>query len=199
MCVADVVMDWASRTVFASSVASTLEACPAVDVRHEACTRHGTPEIVQTDQGSQFTAQAFMQAVKDRGGHRSMDGRGVWRDPGCVERRWKSVNDERVSLHASDSVTEARQSILHYGDWDNRARPQSSVARQPPDEASAVMLPTGKRAAYVAAETSLKTSGCCADEWGHFCFPSNEQMLSSVGGNCSRLAITSSGCRPWSR
>ena len=141
------VMDWASRKVLASTVAITLETCHAVDVLHEAFTRHGTPEIVNTDQGSQFTAQAFVQAVKDRGCHLSMDGRGAWRDNVFVERLWKSVKYERVYLHAYDSVTEARQSIMQYLDWYNRARPHSSLDRQTPDEAYAVMLPTGKLAA----------------------------------------------------
>ena len=50
-------------------------------------------------------------------------------------------------LHAYDSVTEARQSIMQYLDWYNRARPHSSVDRHTPDEAYAVMLPTGKLAA----------------------------------------------------
>jgi putative transposase len=61
------VMDWASRRVLASKVAITLEACHAVDVLQEAFNRHGKPEIVNTDQGSQFTAQEFVQAVKDQG------------------------------------------------------------------------------------------------------------------------------------
>lgn len=141
------VMDWASRKVLASRVAITLEACHAVDVLHEAFTRHGTPEIVNTDQGSQFTAQAFVHAVKDRGCHLSMDGRGAWRDNVFVERLWKSVKYEQVYLHAYDSVTEARQSIMQYLDWYNRARPHSSLDRHTPDEAYAVMLPTGKLAA----------------------------------------------------
>lgn len=141
------VVDWASRKVLASTVAITLETCHAVAVLHEACTRHGTPEIVNTDQGSQFTAQAFVHAVKDRGCHFSMDGRGAWRDNVFVERLWKSVKYERVYLHAYDSVTEARQSIMQYLDWYNRARPHSSLDRQTPDEAYAVMLPTGKLAA----------------------------------------------------
>jgi putative transposase len=141
------VVDWASRKVLAATVAITLETCHAVAVLHEAFTRHGTPEIVNTDQGSQFTAQAFGQAVKDRGCHLSMDGCGAWRDHVFVERLWKSVKYERVYLHAYDSVTEARQSIMQYVDWYNRARPHSSLDRQTPDEAYAVMLPTGKLAA----------------------------------------------------
>jgi putative transposase len=141
------VMDWASRKVLASTVAITLEACHAVDVLQEAFKRHGQPEIVNTDQGSQFTAQAFVHAVKDRGCHLSMDGRGAWRDHVFVERLWKSVKYERVYLHAYDSITEARQSIMQYVDWYNRARPHSSLNRHTPDEAYAVMLPTGKLAA----------------------------------------------------
>ncbi len=88
---------------------------------------------MNTDQGSQFTAQEFVHAVKDRGCHLSMDGRGAWRDNVFVERLWKSVKYERVYLHVYDSVIESR--------------PHSSLAQQTPDEAYAVMLPTGKLAA----------------------------------------------------
>jgi len=58
------VVDWASRKVLSSKVAITLESCHAVDVLQEAFTRHGSPEIVNTDQGSQFTADEFVQAVE---------------------------------------------------------------------------------------------------------------------------------------
>ena len=101
----------------------------------DACTRHGTPEIVNTDQGSQFTAPAFVQTVKDRGCHLSMDGRGAWRDNVFVERLWKPVKYERGYRQAYDSVTEARQSILQYLDWDTQSRPHSSLDLQTPDEA----------------------------------------------------------------
>lgn len=148
-----------TRKVLASTVAITLEACYAVDVLHEVFTRHSQPEIVNAEQDSQFTPRAFVQAVKGRGCHLSIDGREAWRDHVFVERLWKSVKDERLYLHTYDSVTEARQSIMQYLDWYNRARPHLSLDRQTPDEAYALMLPTGKRAAYVAAETSLKNLG----------------------------------------
>jgi putative transposase len=141
------VVDWASRKVLAAKVAITLETCHAVDVLQEAFTRHGTPEMVNTDQGSQFSAQAFVHAVKEQGCKFSMDGRGAWRDNVFVERLWKSVKYERVYLHAYDSVSEARQSIMQYMDWYNQSRPHSSLDKQTPDEAYAVMLPTGKLAA----------------------------------------------------
>jgi len=90
------VVDWASRKVLAAKIAITLEACHAVDVLNEAFNRHGTPEIVNTDQGSQFTAAEFVQAVEAQGCRVSMDGRGAWRDNVFVERLWKTVKYERV-------------------------------------------------------------------------------------------------------
>ena len=141
------VVDWASRKVLAAKVAITLETCHAVDVLQEAFTRYGKPEMVNTDQGSQFSAQEFVHAVKEQGCKFSMEGRGAWRDNVFVERLWKSVKYERVYLHAYDSVSEARQSIMQYMDWYNQSRPHSSLDKQTPHEAYAVMLPTGKLAA----------------------------------------------------
>lgn len=92
------VVDWASRKVLAAKIAITLEACQAVDVLQEALNRHGTPEIVNTDQGSQFTAEEFIRVVQGRGCKLSMDGRGAWRDNVFVERLWKSVKNEEVYL-----------------------------------------------------------------------------------------------------
>ena len=87
------------------------------------------------------------KAVKEQGCKSSMDGRGAWRDNVLVERLWKSVKYERVYLHAYDSVTEARASIMQYMDWYNQSRPHSSLEKKTPDEAYAVMLPTVEWAA----------------------------------------------------
>jgi len=141
------VIDWASRKVLAAKIAITLEACHAVDVLQEAFHHHGTPEIVNTDQGSQFTAEEFVQAVKDRGCQLSMDGREAWRDNVFIERLWKSVKYERVYLFAYDSVNEARNSIMQYLDWYNQSRPHSKLGKRTPNEAYAVMLPAVEQAA----------------------------------------------------
>ena len=136
-----VVVDWASRKVLAGRLAITLEACQAVEVLKEAFVRHGTPEIINTDQGSQFTADEFVQAVKDQGCRLSMDGRGAWRDNIFVERLWRSVKYEEVYLHAYASVKEARTAIMGYLSWYNRCRPHSSLQRKTPDEAYVSLLP----------------------------------------------------------
>nr|WP_306548635.1 integrase core domain-containing protein [Desulfobulbus sp.] len=140
-------VDWASRKVLAAKVAITLEACHAVDVLQEAFTRHGSPAIVNTDQGSQFSAAEFVKAFEARGCQISIDGRGAWRDNVFVERLWESVKYEWVYLHADDTVTDARVSIMQYLDWYNRSRPHSKLEKRTPDEAYAVMLPTVKQAA----------------------------------------------------
>ena len=89
-----VVIDVASRRALAWRVAITLEACHAVEVLEAAFDRFGTPEIVNTDQGSQFTAAEFTTAVLGRGCKLSMDGRGAWRDNVFVERLWRTVKCE---------------------------------------------------------------------------------------------------------
>ena len=134
------VIDWISRKVLAAKVAITLEACHAVDVLNEAFARYGRPQIVNTDQGSQFTANDFVQAVKAQGCQLSMDGKGAWRDNVFVERFWKSLKYERVYLHAYDSVSQARESIMDYIDWYNHKRPHSSLDRQTPHEAFTALL-----------------------------------------------------------
>ena len=141
------VIDWVSRKVLAAKVAITLEACHAVDVLNEAFARYGRPQIVNTDQGSQFTANDFVKAVKAQGCQLSMDGKGAWRDNVFVERFWKSLKYERVYLHAYDSVSQARESIMDYIDWYNHKRPHSSLDRQTPHEALTALLPAVPMAA----------------------------------------------------
>ena len=107
----------------------------------QAFARYGTPEIVNTDQGSQFTAEEFTRSVLARGCKLSMDGRGAWRDNVFVERLWRSVKYERVYLKAYDAVSAARSDIADYLDWYNAHRPHSSVERLTPDEKYLAELP----------------------------------------------------------
>jgi putative transposase len=141
------VVDWASRKILAHRVAITLEAVHAVEALEEAFDRYGLPDIVNTDQGSQFTAGAFTDAVLGRQVRLSMDGKGAWRDNVFVERVWRSVKYEEVYLRAYDSVSHARRSIGNYIDLYNRKRPHSSLADQTPDEAYFATLPAIKSAA----------------------------------------------------
>ncbi len=141
------VVDVASRKVLAHRVAITLEAIHAKEVIEMALARYGVPEIVNTDQGSQFTAEEFTDVVLATGCKLSMDGRGAWRDNVFVERVWRSVKYERVYLMAYDSVSAARADIADYINWYNAQRPHSSLERFTPDEKYFGDLPQLKLAA----------------------------------------------------
>ena len=97
--------------------------------------KHGKPEIFNTDQGSQFTSEAFTGVLTKNGVAISMDGKGLWRDNEFVERLWRSVKYEEVFPRAYDSVTDARALIGRYLDFYNRKRPHSTLDRRTPDEA----------------------------------------------------------------
>ena len=135
------VVDVASRKVLAHKVAITLEACHAREVIEQAFLRHGTPQIVNTDQGSQFTATEFTDVVLAKGCKLSMDGRGAWRDNVFVERFWRSVKYERVYLRAYDSVSAARTDIAQYIEGFNVDRPHSSLADATPNDFYFANLP----------------------------------------------------------
>jgi putative transposase len=141
------VVDVATRRVLAHRVAITLEAIHAKEVIEQALAQYGAPEIVNTDQGSQFTAEEFTRSVVQAGCKLSMDGRGAWRDNVFVERLWRSVKYERVYLKAYDSVSAARADIAQYLSWYNTHRTHSSLARFTPDERYFADLPQLKWAA----------------------------------------------------
>jgi putative transposase len=135
------VVDVASRKVLAHKVATTLEAVHAKEVIEQAFARYGVPEIVNTDQGSQFTAEEFTRVVLAAGCQLSMDGRGAWRDNVFVERLWRSVKYERVYLKVYDSVRAARADIADYLDWYNAQRSHSRLDRLTPTEKYLAALP----------------------------------------------------------
>jgi putative transposase len=101
----------------------------------EALGKYGAPEILNSDQGSQFTSMAFTGLLRDNGIAISMDGRGAWRDNVFVERLWRSIKYEEVYLRAYDTVSDARNSIDRYLAFYNGRRPHSSLDRMTPDEA----------------------------------------------------------------
>ena len=99
----------------------------------EALARFGTPDMFNTDQGSQFTSMAFTSVLHREKIAISMDGRGAWRDNVVVERLWRSVKYEEVYLRAYGSVSDARASIGRYLTFYNSRRPHSSLDRKTPD------------------------------------------------------------------
>jgi len=128
------VMDWFSRKVLAWRVSITMDTAFCVEAVEEALKRYGVPDIFNTDQGSQFTSEAFTGLLKEAGIRISMDGKGSWRDNVFIERLWRSVKYEEVYLRAYESVLEARTGIGRYFEFYNSGRPHSSPGRMTPDQ-----------------------------------------------------------------
>ena len=128
------IMDWYSRKVLAWRVSNSMDADPCVEALEEAISRYGAPDIFNTDQGSQFTSDAFTGVLKEADIKISMDGKGRWVDNVFVERLWRSLKYEEVYLKAYDTVAEARLGIGNYFRFYNRERRHQSLDRQTPDQ-----------------------------------------------------------------
>jgi putative transposase len=127
------IMDWCSRRVLSWRLSNTLDSSFCVEALEEALERFGQPEIFNTDQGAQFTADAFTKPLRERGIAISMDGKGRCLDNVFVERLWRSLKYEEVYLHAYDTVAEARAGIGRYLAFYNDRRPHQALGYQTPD------------------------------------------------------------------
>ena len=134
-------VDWFSRRVLAWKLSITMETSFCIEALEEALSKNEKPEIFNTDQGSQFTSEAFTGRLKKEGIGISMDGKGRWRDNVFVERIWKSIKYEEVYLHAYESVQQARESIGRYLKFYNSVRPHSSLGAFTPDQVYFNCLP----------------------------------------------------------
>jgi putative transposase len=140
------VMDWHTRRVLSWRVWISMDASFCVEAVEEALQRFGTPQIFNTDQGSQFTGKDFTDLLKKHDIRISMDGKGCWRDNVFVERLWRSVKYEEVYLHAYDSVSHARTSLDRYFQFYNSKRPHTALERKTPDQVYFKSLPLPKAA-----------------------------------------------------
>lgn len=127
------VLDWATRRVLAWRLSNSMTADFCIDAVEAAIRDYGTPEIFNTDQGSQFTGKDFVGLLEKHHIQISMDGKGSWRDNVFVERLWKSVKYEEVYLRAYDSVADARRGLGRYFLFYNQRRPHSALDRKTPD------------------------------------------------------------------
>tara|TARA_Y100000022_G_C13226711_1_gene365268 strand:+ start:479 stop:1300 length:822 start_codon:yes stop_codon:yes gene_type:complete len=127
------VMDWYSRKILSWRLSNTMTADFCVEALESAMAHYGAPEIVNTDQGSQFTSEEFVSTVHASGALLSMDGKGAWRDNVFIERFWRTLKYEAVYLRAYESVSEARHHLTDYLAFYNNRRPHSSLDDQTPD------------------------------------------------------------------
>ena len=127
------IMDWYSRRVLAWRLSNTLDSDFCVEALEAALTPYGPPEIFNTDQGAQFTSQAFTTVLKANAVAISMDGKGRWVDNVFVERLWRRVKYEDVYLHAYETPAALRTGLTRYFQFYNGRRRHSSLGRRTPD------------------------------------------------------------------
>jgi putative transposase len=129
------IMDWATRKVLAWRLSNTLDASFCVEALNEAIAKYGTPEIVNTDQGSQFTGTAWITILTEARIKISMDGRGRYLDNIFIERLWRSLKQEAVYLHELTDGFVAKRVIDEWITFYNTDRPHTALEKQTPDEA----------------------------------------------------------------
>jgi len=126
------VIDWYSRKVLAWRLSNTLDSSFCVDCLEEALQKYGTPEIFNTDQGCQFTSEAFTSVLIAQGIKISMDGRGRALDNIFVERLWRSLKYEDIYLKSYDSVPELTLGLTEYFRFYNTEREHQSLSNRTP-------------------------------------------------------------------
>ena len=148
-----VIMDWYSRYVLSWRLSNTLDVDFCVEALEEAL-RKGRPEIFNTDQGSQFTSEAFTGLLKQQGIQISMDGKGSYRDNLFVERLWRSVKYEEVYLRAYQDGRDARIRIGEYLRFYNTQRPHQALEYRTPAE----VFTSGTEEDLVQSRTTLAST-----------------------------------------
>ena len=129
------IMDWATRKVLSWRLSNTMHADFCVEALNEALERYGPPEIMNTDQGSQFTGAVWITTLTKAGVRISMDGRGRCMDNIFIERLWRSLKQEAVYLTEITDGFHARRVIREWIDFYNGKRPHTALGRRTPDEA----------------------------------------------------------------
>jgi putative transposase len=127
------VMDWHSRYVLSWQLSNTMDVTFCLRALEQALEKGG-PEIFNTDQGSQFTSQAFTGRLEEAGAAISMDGRGRVLDNIFVERLWRTVKYEDIYIKGYATVAELEAGLADYFWFYNHERPHQALAYQTPAE-----------------------------------------------------------------
>jgi putative transposase len=128
------VMDWHSRRVLSWRLSNSLSADFCAEALREALDRHYRPEIFNTDQGAQFTCEAFLQPLRDEGVRISMDGRGRWADNVIVERLWRTVKHEDIYVRCYENPRQLREGLDRFFRYYNEQRPHETLGYHTPGE-----------------------------------------------------------------
>ena len=129
------IMDWATSKVLSWRLSNTMDASFCKEALDEAITKYGPPEIMNTDQGSQFIGAAWITTLTEAGVNIFLDGRGRYLDNIFIERLWRSLKQEEVYLHELTDGFVAKRVIDEWITFYNTDRPHTALDKRTPDEA----------------------------------------------------------------
>ena len=129
------IMDWATRKVLSWQLSNTLDASFCVEALEEAIAKYGKPEIMNTDQGSQYTGADWIKTLTKADIQISMDGRGRYLDNIFIERLWRSLKQEAVYLHEINDGFQAKRIIDDWIGFYNSERPHTALDKRTPNAA----------------------------------------------------------------
>lgn len=127
------IIDWHSRKIVGWNLSDTLGIQPVLDAVRNAVDKFGTPAILNSDQGVQFTSNEYKQLLRDLHIQQSMDGKSRWADNIMIERWFRSLKTELIYINEFQSPRELRQSIRSYINDYNTLRPHESLEYETPD------------------------------------------------------------------
>ncbi|MCP5111900.1 MAG: IS3 family transposase [bacterium] len=140
------IIDWKTRAILSWRVSNTMDVGFCLEALGEALEVAGTaPQIVNTDQGSQYTGSEWIAAVENTGAQVSMDGRGRWQDNVLIERFWRSVKHEWVLLHEYNTLAELEALLGEWIERYNTWRPHTANGGQTPWQAYRGIAPVLER------------------------------------------------------
>jgi len=127
------IIDWHSRYVVGWTLSYTLDTAPVVQVVEDTIMKYGTPCIINSDQGSQFTSTDYVELLEKHNIRQSMDGKARWIDNVIIERWFRSLKCEEIYINDYASPKELRKGIAQYVNLYNMIRPHESLDNYPPD------------------------------------------------------------------
>jgi putative transposase len=126
------IIDWHTRLIMGWALSDTLDAAPVLEAVRSAIKEHGTPGVINSDQGSQFTSHDYREFLKKLGIRQSMDGKGRWIDNVIIERWFRSLKTEYIYINEFLTPRSLRAGINEYIDGYNRERPHQSLGYETP-------------------------------------------------------------------
>ncbi|ACL75218.1 IS3 family transposase [Ruminiclostridium cellulolyticum] len=128
------IIDWHSKYIVGYELSNTMDKSLVLNLVKRTITAHGKPEIINSDQGSQFTCEDYINLLKENNIKVSMDGKGQALDNICIERFWRSLKWEKLYLEEYSTPKQLRNIIQEYIAYYNIYRPHQTLEYRTPGE-----------------------------------------------------------------